>query len=130
MNSRRENSSPLVLVIEDDHSVRRMLRFSLRDAGFAIAEVTSGREALDHLERQMPEAVILDLGLPDQLAGAVLAWLRNAASGPMGRPAWVVISAMDLDIVVSQYGPLSSNFLPKPFDPWDLVFKLQELLDC
>jgi CheY-like chemotaxis protein len=129
MNSKGNNPSPQVLVIEDDQSVRRMLRFSLRDAGFEIAEATTGKEALERLEARVPEAVILDLGLPDDLGGAVLDWLRRAERGNNGRPAWVVISAMDLNDLVQQYGSLASHFLAKPFDPWDLVLRLQEFLD-
>ncbi len=128
MKKEGSSESPRVLVIEDDQSVRRMLRFSLRDAGFEITETPTGGEALQHLQRQVPEAIILDLGLPDGLGGAVLEWLRQMDAGKDGRPAWVVMSAQDQNDVVKQYGPLGRHFLAKPFNPWDLVMRLQELL--
>ena len=52
---------PKVLVIEDDPSLRRMLRFSLRVAGFDITEITNDAEAVQLLASSSPEAVILDL---------------------------------------------------------------------
>ncbi len=128
MKKEGSSESPRVLVIEDDQSVRRMLRFSLRDAGFEITETPTGEEALQQLQRQVPEAIILDLGLPDGLGGAVLEWLRQMDTGKDGRPAWVVMSAQDQNDVVKQYGPLGRLFLAKPFNPWDLVMRLQELL--
>ncbi len=127
-SSKGNSESRRVLVIEDDQSVRRMLRFSLRDAGFEITETSTGEEALQHLQEQIPEAIILDLGLPDGLGGAVLEWLRQMDAGKDGRPAWVVMSAQDQNDVVKQYGRLGRHFLAKPFNPWDLVMRLQELL--
>jgi two-component system KDP operon response regulator KdpE len=117
-----------VLVVEDDQSIRRMLRFSLRDAGFAITEVVTGAEALQTLENDVPEVVVLDLGLPDGLGGDVLKWLRQAEDSTDRGPVWVVISAQDQSDVVKQYGPLGRRFLAKPFNPWELVMRVQELL--
>ncbi len=128
MKKEGSSESPRVLVIEDDQSVRRMLRFSLRDAGFEITETPTGEEALQQLQRQVPEAIILDLGLPDGLGGAVLEWLRQVDTGNDRHPAWVVISAQDQNDIVKQFGPLGRHFLAKPFNPWDLVMRLQELL--
>jgi two-component system, OmpR family, KDP operon response regulator KdpE len=117
-----------VLVVEDDQSIRRMLRFSLRDAGFNISEASTGKEALQTLEKDVPAAVVLDLGLPDSLGGAVLEWLRQPEHSAVDSPVWVVISALDQEDVVKQYGPLDRHFLAKPFNPWDLVMTLAELL--
>ncbi len=117
MKKEATSESLRVLVIEDDQSVRRMLRFSLRDAGFEITETPTGGEALQHLQRQVPEAIILDLGLPDGLGGAVLEWLRQKETGNDGRPAWVVMSAQDQNDVVKQYGPLGDTFWPSPLTP-------------
>jgi DNA-binding response OmpR family regulator len=117
-----------VLVVEDNPSIRRMLRFSLRDAGFDITEVSTGAEALKTLENHIPEAIVLDLGLPDGLGGSVLEWLRQPERSTDGSPVWVVISALDQSDVVKQYGPLGRHFLRKPFNPWELVMRVQELL--
>jgi DNA-binding response OmpR family regulator len=117
-----------VLVVEDNQSVRRMLRFSLRDAGFDITEVSTGMEALQILKKDIPAAVVLDLGLPDGLGGAVLEWLRQPEQKVEDGPVWMVISALDQDDVVKQCGPLGKHFLAKPFNPWELVMRLEELL--
>ena len=85
---------------------------------------------MDDLRSAPPDAVILDLGLPDKRGGDVLAWLRNAAQQKTGSPVWIVVSAMDLREAVKGYGPLGEHFLPKPFDPWDLVQLLERLLSA
>jgi DNA-binding response OmpR family regulator len=50
-----------VVVIEDDEGVVRMIRFSLRSEGFDATEVTTGSETLHSLERDPPDATVLDL---------------------------------------------------------------------
>lgn len=114
-----------MLVIEDDDSVARVLRLCLSAVGFDVAAVRTGEEALRVAEVEPIDAVVLDLGLPDSLGGAVLAWLRRL--GRSGGPPWVIISALDREEAARRYGPLGT-FLAKPFDPWDLVGKLDELL--
>jgi DNA-binding response OmpR family regulator len=89
-----------VLLVEDDQSIRRVLRFSLWEAGFDIIEVVTGAEALQTLENDVSEVVVLDLGLPDGLGGTVLKWLRQAEHNTGGGPVWVVISALDHSDVV------------------------------
>lgn len=128
MDGRSRNSPPRVLVVEDDQGVTRMLRFSLRSAGFDITETTTGQEALNILDRQRPEAVVLDLGLPDGKGGEVLHRLLSGEQQSNGLPVWVVISALDREEAATRYGPLGDHFLSKPFDPWDLVGILEQLL--
>jgi DNA-binding response OmpR family regulator len=116
---------PRVLVIEDDDGLARVLRLCLGVVGFDVAAARTGEEALRVAEVEPIDAVVLDLGLPDSLGGAVLASLRRL--GQSGGPPWVIISALDREEAARRYGPLGT-FLAKPFDPWDLVRKLDELL--
>lgn len=114
-----------VLVVEDDRSITRMLRFCLEAAGFGITEVATGTEALNLLETQSPQAVVLDLNLPDGQGAAVLDRLRQY---PIGLPAWIAISGLGRREATSQYGPLGQHFLAKPFDPWDLIGILEDMI--
>jgi DNA-binding response OmpR family regulator len=115
-----------VLIVEDDAAVARVLRVCLRRAGFETSEVETGAEALKNMDARTPDAVLLDLGLPDGLGGAVLRRLQEVS--PDGYPVWLIVSALDEDEAVRRYGPLKGTFIPKPFDPWDLVKALENLL--
>ncbi len=79
------------------------------------------------IESESPDAVVLDLGLPDNLGAVVLNRLKQGSRAE-GAPAWVVISALDRQEVVSQYGHVGANFMAKPFNPWDLVALIESLL--
>ena len=53
-----------VLIVEDDHDWRRLLRNALTLAGYEVQEARGGFEALRHLDSVPPDLVLLDLGLP------------------------------------------------------------------
>jgi DNA-binding response OmpR family regulator len=115
-----------VLIVEDDPAVTRILRVCLTTAGFDTTQAETGREALQTMDEALFDAVLLDLGLPDGLGGSVLRRLQDVS--PNGYPAWLVVSALDEDEAVRRYGPLKGTFVPKPFDPWELIRTLQGLL--
>jgi DNA-binding response OmpR family regulator len=123
---RANTTGQRVLLVEDDEGIARMLHFSLAAAGFEITWVSTGADALRLLEQGLAQAVVLDPGLPDNLGRAVLEWLRRV--NPSGFPVWVVISALDHREATRRYGPVGTHFFGKPFDPWDLVRTLEELL--
>lgn len=118
---------PRVLLVEDDDGVASMLAICLATAGFDVARVALGAEALSILGRESIHATILDLGLPDGLGGSVLDWLRQVSG--KGGPPYLVISALDRVEVKQRYGIIGENFLAKPFDPWALVGRLEEMLE-
>ena len=53
-----------LLIVEDDEDLRRMLRTTLLFAGYEVREASDGLQALQFLDLETPDAVILDLGLP------------------------------------------------------------------
>lgn len=53
-----------VLVVEDDPALRELYRSALRTAGYSVVAVEDGIDALRRVERRVPDAVVLDLGLP------------------------------------------------------------------
>ena len=74
-----------ILVIDDEVQIRRLLRITLESAGHAIREVETGRLGLDEVARRAPDAVILDLGLPDMPGLEVLRSMRVRFANPVGR---------------------------------------------
>ena len=115
---------PMVLVVEDDTAVVKVLRLSLKSGGFETAAAESGGEALAVMDGSAFDAVVLDLGLPDGRGGDVLRRLQLRQSSPV----WVVMSALDEDEAIRRYGPIKGPFLPKPFDPWELMGIINGLL--
>jgi ammonium transporter len=87
-------SSCLVLVVEDDSSIREMIRRTLEKETWEVAEAENGRLALEHLTNITPDLILLDLMMPEMDGFQFIAQLRHKA-------AWqsipvIVITAMDL----------------------------------
>lgn len=112
-----------VLLIEDDSAVNKVLGLSLRCGGFEATQAESGGEALQKLDADRFDAVVLDLCLPDGLGGDVLHRLQAKDS-----PVWVAMSALDEYEADKRFGPLKGAFIAKPFNPWDLIGLLDRLL--
>ncbi|MBW8783933.1 MAG: response regulator, partial [Novosphingobium sp.] len=81
--------APKLLVIDDEPAIRRLLGAALTRGGYRVVEAASAREALSAVQIDKPEAVLLDLGLPDR-DGLELVPLIKAAGA-----AVVVVSARD-----------------------------------
>lgn len=56
---------PLVFVVDDDGAIRRLLRLTLVDHGFEVRTASNGRNALDQLDSDSPDVIVLDLEMPE-----------------------------------------------------------------
>ena len=61
----RESRMPKLLVIDDDRSVRHLVRQAFDGSGIEIIDAATAEEGLDVLRRQTPDTVLLDIGLPE-----------------------------------------------------------------
>lgn len=71
------NATPRVLVIEDEAHIARLLQFVLTRNGFKVDVAHTGAGGLQSAESRQPDAVLLDLNLPDMPGAEVLAALRK-----------------------------------------------------
>ena len=124
MSAATEQKRRVVLVVEDDGAVRRVVQLALDRSGFDVVAVDTGTRALASLEHGGIDAVVLDLGLPDSRAPDVLAGLHAHDD----KPSWVVISGgIDRADAVRLDPLVGTRFLAKPFDPWELVRRIAAL---
>src|SRR5436190_9025479 len=54
-----------VLIVDDDPDIQRLVSYSVGQAGFDVTAAASGRKALESIQKQPPDLIILDLMLPD-----------------------------------------------------------------
>ena len=125
MSTTTKQKRRVILLVEDDRAVRRVVHLALDRNGFDVVEVDTGTRALASLKQGGIDAVVLDLGLPDARAPDVLAWLHAHDE----QPPWLVISAVDRADAVRIDSAISGRFVAKPFDPWKLLERITALTD-
>ena len=108
-----------ILVIEDDPALATMYETALSLAGFDVIVAGDGLTALEDIDEEHPDLVVLDLGLP-QLDGSTI--LREVAATPdtSGIPM-IVVTGTDVDDAQGAW-----MVLHKPFDPALLVAAVEQ----
>lgn len=114
----------VVLVIDDEVQMRRLLRVSLEMNGYEVVEAASGKAGLEEAARCQPDAVLLDLGLPDIEGLAVLKRLREWSQTPI-----LVVSVRHREedkIAALDNG--ANDYITKPFGTGELLARVRVLL--
>lgn len=110
-----------ILVIEDDHTVRRALAITLRAQGFAVFDVADGAAALRAIRSLPYDLVLLDLGLPDVDGITLLPDLRAHHRGPI-----IVLSARrDQSDKVAALDAGADDYMTKPFGLPELLARIR-----
>lgn len=113
-----------VLVVDDDAAVRRMLVDYLGAHDYAVDVAANGAEMREYFERQRPDAVLLDVGLPGEDGLSLARYLRE-------RYAVGIIMVTGADGVVDRVVGLemgADDYIAKPFDPRELRARLKSVL--
>jgi len=114
-----------ILVVDDEPAIVTVVRERLEREGFRVRAVASGEEALEHIEQDPPDLLVLDLMLPGVDGLEVLRRLR----GQGNLVPVVVLSAKDEDvdkIVGLELG--ADDYLAKPFNPRELTARIRAVL--
>jgi two-component system KDP operon response regulator KdpE len=116
--------TPAVLVVEDELPMRRVLRTALGAQGYRVWEAGSREEALNTLKERKPNAILLDLGLPDGSGLEVLRSVRETSELPI-----VVVSCRgeERDQVLALDSG-ANDYVAKPFHEGELLARLRVAL--
>ena len=118
-------SQTSILILEDDVEMRSLLVRGLREEEYRAEGVGSGAALLDWVQRAVPDAFIIDIGLPDADGRDVVQALR--AQG-IGAPVLFLTARSALTDRLSGFSAGGDAYLTKPFDFAELVARLEALL--
>lgn len=115
---------PRILVIDDEPQIHRFLGPALDAAGYEAVRADTGAEGLKEIARKAPDAVVLDLGLPDLDGKAALVKARAFYEGPI-----LILSARDRETEKIDALDLGADdYLEKPFGVGELLARLRAAL--
>jgi len=116
---------PVVLLVDDDAGIRRTLAIGLELEGFAVVAASGGRAALEAVAAVRPDAMLLDLTMPDLDGLQVLQRLR---AGGEDVPVCVLSARDDVDDRVLGLQAGADDYVVKPFALEEVVARLHALL--
>jgi two-component system response regulator MprA len=114
-----------VLVIEDDDSVRAAVRRALLLAGYEVIQAPTGQEGLLRAQTDVPDAIVLDLGLPDIDGVQVCARLREAGNRT---PILMLTARAAVEDRVDGLEAGADDYLVKPYDVRELQARLKAIM--
>lgn len=122
--TKRDPSSRIVLVVDDEVPILHTMDVNLRARGYDVAVARSGTQALALAGRRHPDAVILDLGLPDMDGVEVIRGLRGWTHAPI-----IVLSARTAEAQkVAALDAGANDYVTKPFGIDELMARVRVAL--
>jgi CheY-like chemotaxis protein len=125
---RREESAPLVLLVDDERAIRTICRVNLEGDGLAVTEAADGGEALEQVRRERPSLVLLDVMMPSVDGWSVA---EQLAADDETRDIPVVFlsarAAQEDRLHAQELGAV--GYVVKPFDPLELAGIVRDVLE-
>jgi len=113
-----------VLIIDDEAQIRRLLRVTLEASGYGVREADSGGVGISEVTFRRPDAIILDLGLPDMPGLEVLKRLREWSQVPV-----LILSVLgEDDKKIAALDSGADDYLTKPFSGGELLARIRVML--
>jgi two-component system, OmpR family, KDP operon response regulator KdpE len=118
------SEGPVILIVDDEPQIRRLLRLTLDAHGYAVREATTAQEGLQQVAAAHPDLVILDLGLPDMDGLEALRKLREWSQTPV-----IVLTVKNAEqdkIDLLDAG--ANDYITKPFGMGELLARIRAAL--
>lgn len=111
----------LILIVEDDPAISKMLSFSLTQEGYKCIVAEDMRHALRHIQGYKPDVILLDLGLPDGDGKNLIQSVRSESLTPI-----IVVSARnDEKEIVDSLDLGGDDYVTKPFSMFELLARIR-----
>lgn len=123
-----KSSDKLVMIVDDDESVRDLLEFVVKKEGFRVETAADGEEGLNKIQSMLPDLILLDLMLPRYGGFEVL---RQLQSGETAKIPIIIITGRYTDRTTAEMIRQESNvmdFMEKPLKPAVLAMTLHKIL--
>ena len=118
------NKRYLILVVDDDERIVRMIRLNLEHDGYSVIEANSGMEAINQVREKLPHLVILDVMMPGMDGFETISLIRETSQVPV-----IMLTAKGEEedrIRGLELG--ADDYITKPFSPRELMSRIKAVL--
>ena len=114
-----------VLVVDDDARLRRLLTRYLAEQGFRVTGAADATDARDKMRTVQPDLLVLDVAMPGESGLDLTAALRRERAGV---PVLLLTARGAPEDRIAGFEAGADDYLPKPFEPYELVLRLRAML--
>ena len=122
-----QREQPVVLVADDDMTIRLLARESLEQVGLIVEEAEDGAQALSAFKRLQPDIVLLDVFMPKVDGFGVCEAIRKSPGGA-ATPVLMITGADDIESINRAYKAGATDFAPKPINWLILQHRVRYML--
>lgn len=120
---------PLILVVDDDADIREVIQMNLESAGYEVMTAGNGVEALDLIKERLPDAMFLDVMMPELDGFSVLEQVKAEVARAAEVPVFMVTGLTGREHQLRGGIEGALRYITKPFDPIELIQALESVLD-
>ena len=118
------NQDIRILIVDDEKTIRRFLKATLISQGYNVYEAVNAKEALEYSVSSHPDAIILDLGLPDMDGTEVTRQIRKRAKTPI-----IILSVRESEAdKIAALDAGADDYLTKPFNAGEMLARLRAVM--
>jgi DNA-binding response OmpR family regulator len=122
------NGPTKILITEDEQELRQMLKLTMESAGYQVVTANNGREALERLNSDLPDVVLMDVMMPEMNGFDAMRKIKENPS--TAHIPVVMLTALDDDASTAKGWKMGTSlYLKKPFVPGQLISYIQLILD-
>ena len=110
-----------ILVVEDEPSIAEIVSIYLERAGYQVTIINDGQKAIEYLDAELPDLVVLDVMLPNVDGFTITSWLRDHSEVPI-----IILTSRreEIDRIAGlELG--ADDYVVKPFSPQELVSRVR-----
>lgn len=121
------NPLPLALIVDDDITLRVLAREAIEQAGCRVEDASSGQEAIEAFQREIPQIVLLDVVMPGMDGFATCAAIRKLPGGA-SVPILIMTGLDDVRSIATAYDAGATDFVTKPWNALVLSHRVRYML--
>lgn len=120
-------SQPVLLVVDDEVSIRDMIRFALELGGFTVLEAANAQEAASQISKQRPDLILLDWMLPGK-TGIEFAQRLKQSLDTRDIPIIMLTAKAEEGNKIKGLEAGADDYVTKPFSPRELMARIKTVL--
>lgn len=113
-----------ILIVDDDHSLRELMRINLQHEGYAVAQAANGLEGVEGVREHRPDLVLLDINMPEMDGVEACTEIRKFSEVPI----LMLTARKESSDVITGLDRGADEYIGKPFDMNELLARIRALL--